>query len=135
MALELSFRPVFGLDVTILGTTKSFNVSADIPKLDIIVSQVSNVDASCNPASSGKTYNNLTHIVPSLSMDVIVDLDGTEYEPLNSSGVALPTKCLEYDKKAKTFGVPEPTSGAGRGVLPVWGGLILAVVGLVVIGG
>lgn len=49
MTFEFSFRPIFEVNVTILGDEKEYSITADLPKLDVIVSQVSNVDASYKP--------------------------------------------------------------------------------------
>lgn len=97
VSFEFSFRPIFEVNVTISGDEHHSNVTADLPRLDVIVSQVSNVDASCSPAgpevASDKIFAKLTQVTPSLSVDIGLDLDGKVYEA-NLTDSTLPTGCF-----------------------------------------
>lgn len=92
-------------------------VTLDIPKLDVDVKQVHNVDSACNPASPalapGKVYQNLTLLTPSIGFDAsevfteegkIPWLDLQANQGFNQSySRKLPTACYFFDAAKKSL--------------------------------
>jgi hypothetical protein len=116
VSFEFSFRPIFEVNVTISGDEHHSNVTADLPRLDVIVSQVSNVDASCSPAgpevASDKIFAKLTQVTPSLSVDIGLDLDGKVYEA-NLTDSTLPTGYFQFDHSSNALVAPKGSSSTG----------------------
>jgi hypothetical protein len=121
---ELSFRPLISLSakVEVLDYQVSASVYADVPKLNLAVSQVLNVTSDCESAPTGTEpnhiYSNLTLVVPSVSYDVdfsASDIGNLELGPYN--GTALPTSCLDYSSQVSALisaPVVNPTSSADK---------------------
>jgi hypothetical protein len=114
-AFELSFRPIFKVEGSLAGVIEGFSaeVFADVPKLDITVSQVQNVTRDCQAAKSNtpsqQIFHNLTLVVPSVSFDIgfngsIFEADSpTEIVPLGHN-YTLPTSCLDFLPKVSALG-------------------------------
>ena len=79
MSLELSFRPQFIFEVDIFSAeTASVDVATyfDVPELDVQVTQVHNVNSTCDLApyslAADQIFKNLTNIIPSIGFDASV---------------------------------------------------------------
>ena len=120
MTFELSFRPKFDFAITATGALEG-DMSAyfDVPKLDVQVSQVQNVTASCDAASSSSSstsedqiFKNLTNVIPSIGFDASVIFSAREVFEHQSSrpftedfySKDLSTACLAYDPAKNTLG-------------------------------
>jgi hypothetical protein len=98
-------------------------VFADVPKLDITVSQVTNVTSDCQPAANGTAsdlvFHNLTLVVPTLGFDIGWNVTALDHEVTDDviqlgSNVTLPTSCLDYAPKASALGpVPDKSTSGG----------------------
>jgi len=98
--------------------TYNQSIYADVPNLDLAVSQVSGVTGTCDPAPSGapssQVYNNLTHVVPSIGFDLIWNDDG-KLDVLDSGSLpGLPTACLEYFPKTSQLSAPNKNDASGE---------------------
>ncbi|KAI9697209.1 MAG: hypothetical protein M1836_004773 [Candelina mexicana] len=136
----LGFRPELLLGIDLLrGRGKAgAGIFLDLPKLVVEVSQVTSSSRNCAPVQSTSntaqgalenSFGNLTHIVPSVELDVGVALEAniqqgnfmedieTEYTALATTFV-LPTTCLSYDKAKSSFGNVQnlQTTATGTGV-------------------
>jgi hypothetical protein len=114
-------------------------VFADVPKLDIAVSQVANVTRDCQAAKPGtpseQIFHNLTHVVPYISFDIgangsIAGHDiPTGIVPVGNNDT-LPTSCLDFLPRASALG-PVPDSSDGlelqRPLAMMWAMLIVVV--------
>ena len=120
MSLELSFRPQFIFEVDVFSDdAASIDVATyfDVPKLDVQVTQVHNVNSTCDPAPSSlaadQIFKNLTNVIPSIGFDASVTfteefVGKTDDQPFGKSYTALnlSTACLAYNAAAKTLGPP-----------------------------
>ena len=118
MSLELSFRPQFIFEVDVFsGNAASIDVATyfDVPKLDVQVTQVHNVNSTCDPAPSSlaadQIFKNLTNIIPSIGFDASVTfteefVGNTDDQPFGKSWTALnlSTACLAFNSAAETLG-------------------------------
>ena len=100
---ELSFRPIFKVSGSIAGISPSLyaDVFADVPKLDVPVSQVTNVTKNCEAAPAGtasnQVFHNLTLVVPTLCFDAgfnATDIPTQMWQLGNTT--VLPTSCLDF---------------------------------------
>ncbi|EJD50374.1 hypothetical protein AURDEDRAFT_121539 [Auricularia subglabra TFB-10046 SS5] len=119
---QLSFRAAFSLSLTkILGLDLSddFAVFADLPKLDVAISQVKNATAACaSPSSGERAFPQLTKVAPRIGMDVGLDFLGEEYTPFGYSAPLnsdAPVQCYEYDPKTQLLVTPGSLDKNGRG--------------------
>lgn len=119
LGIELSFRPSVTFVVAIGGLPVSVQVAVtlDIPALDAVVSQVHNVNVSCDaaPASlpTDQVYENLTMIVPSIGVDALevfqaalnlVLVKPADTEPFSQSfSTPLPTACYAFSRAQRTL--------------------------------
>ena len=123
LTVSAAFNPQILLTVSVLDHDDEIAAGAflDLPKLSATVAQVKDVDEKCNPAnkSSGGSIkaffdDSLTNIVPKVEFGVgvlaegSIDLPGLEKEfeaatTLLSTEYPLPTACISYDGKAKTY--------------------------------
>lgn len=119
LGIELSFRPSVTFVVAIGGLPVSVQVAVtlDIPTLDAVVSQVHNVNVSCDaaPASlpTDQVYENLTLIVPSIGVDALevfqaalnlVLVKPADTEPFSQSfSTPLPTACYAFSRAQRTL--------------------------------
>lgn len=143
-AFELSFRPIFKVSGSFAGVVSGLTaeVFADVPKLDIAVSQVANVTRDCQVAKPGtpseQIFHNLTHVVPYISFDYgfngsIASYDiPTKIIPIGNNNT-LPTSCLDFLPSASALG-PVPDSSDGLELrLPLtmmWATLTVVILGL-----
>jgi len=123
-----------------LSTGLDAEVFADVPKLDIAVSQVSNVTKDCKNAPAGTSldhiFHNLTHVVPTLSYDVGFNATDVNTEVFQlGNNTTLPTSCLDFLPSASALGpVPDSSSDGqrlGSQVSMVWVALAFMVLGLI----
>ena len=117
MSFELSFRPQFIFNVSFPDQTASVDFATyfDGPKLDVQVTQVHNINATCDPAPSSlaadQIFRNLTNLKSSVGVDSFI-LTGEEVigitldQPpiLGGTLYNLPTACLAFNPAAKTLG-------------------------------
>lgn len=142
---ELSFRPTISLNANFLYNifTESLSFYADIPNINLAVTQALNVTSNCEPAPAGTDpthiYKNLTNVIPSVSYDVDFSLShigNLELGPFN--GTALATSCFDYSPQVTGIipaPVVNPSSGADKSVaLPFFSYLLLAVLTAIVMG-
>lgn len=139
LTASISFSPQLLLTVSAFETAAQLSVGAflDIPTVSATVAEVRHVNELCEPSTnntnstglnpSGHYYfDNLTNIVPSVQMDLGVlaaaDLSAGSFVVAEekvytayATSAPLPTKCLIYDEKAKTFGDPRATAVAKWG--------------------
>jgi hypothetical protein len=138
MAFEASFRPTFGFTVSFPGGDATLQAVADLPKLDALISQVTNADSACNPVASGnssaKVFQTLTHIVPSFGTDAGIVENNNFIEPFNPTPEPLPTACFQYDSKKKELVAPGTASGAGKLMAPTLGLLLSIFVSVMLLG-
>ena len=126
IGIELSFRPsvtfIASIGALSADAAVQLAVTLDVPKLDVEVSQVHNVDSSCNPAPASlppdQVYQNLTLLVPSIGFDAFevftetgkipgLDLSADQsFEQTSSKNIT--TACYFFDAAKKTLG-PAPT--------------------------
>ena len=118
MSLELSFRPQFIFEIDIFADeAASVDLATffDVPKLDVQVTQVHNVNSTCDPAPSSlaadQVFKNLTNVIPSIGFDASVTfteefIGKTDEQPFGESWTAaeLSTACLAFNPAAKTLG-------------------------------
>jgi hypothetical protein len=142
---ELSFRPIISLNANFLYHifTESLSFFADVPNINLAVTQALDVTSDCEPAPAGTDhthiYKNLTNVVPSVSYDVDVSLsniDNLELGPFNGSAIA--TSCLDYSPRVSGLipaPVVNPSSGADKSVaVPLFGSLLLIALTAIVMG-
>lgn len=119
--IEFSLRPSVEVaahaDVIVASGFVSLTAGVDLPRLDVEIKQVHNVNSSCDAAPLSTppdmVYENLTLIAPSIGFDVFeifnenVTLFG---EPLDAEQpfnqgfeYGLPTACLMFDAAKKTL--------------------------------
>ena len=125
LTVSAAFSPQLLLAVKVFDDTASLAAGAllDLPKLSATVAQVSGVDDHCNPlnasASSEKEGKDgegvmLTNIVPRVDFDVGVlveakldvmanPVDVGATATVTGAGYQLPTACISYDGRAKTY--------------------------------
>ena len=118
MSLELSFRPQFLFEVDVFSektASVDVNTYVDVPKLDVQVTQVHNVNATCDPAPSSlaedQIFKNLTNVIPSIGFDAFATfteeaIGDSDSQPFGKSWTALnlSTSCLAFNPAAKTLG-------------------------------
>lgn len=150
LGIELSFRPSVTFVVAIGGLPVSVQVAVtlDIPTLDAVVSQVHNVNVSCDAAPpslpASQVYQNLTLIVPSVGVDALevfqaalnlVLVRPADTEPFSQGySTPLPTACYAFSRAQKTLvaaaqSKPSDTSAATSARVP----LSVAVVAVVLV--
>lgn len=141
IGIQLSFRPSVTFVVAIGGLPVSVQVGVtlDIPTLDAIVSQVHNVNVSCDPAPASlptnQVYHNLTLIVPSIGVDALevfqealnlVLVKPADTQPFSQGySTPLPTACYAFSRAEKTLvaaaqSKPSDTSSAPTAHVPVF---------------
>ena len=150
-----AFNPQLLLTISILDRDAEISAGAflDLPKLSATVAQVNQVDEKCNPANKSSdgikefADGSLTNIVPKVEFGVGVLMNAQLDVPaftadigaettLASTGYPLPTACISYDGKAKTYGAAaaantKKVSGGvrvGEAFLRLFSGLFVAIV-------
>ena len=140
LGVELSFRPsvIFVAAIGGLPVTVQVAVTLDMPKLDATITQVHNVNVSCDPAPpslpSDQVYENLTLVVPTIGVDALevfqealnlVLVKPADTQPFfEGSESDLPTACYAFSKGEKTLvaaaqSKPEDTSAGTRTLVPL----------------
>ena len=154
LGVELSFRPsvVFVAAIGGLPITVQVAVTLDIPKLGATITQVHNVNVSCDPAlpslPSDQVYENLTLVVPTIGVDalevfqealnlVLVKPSDTQpfFEGYESN---LPTACYAFSKAEKTLvaaaqSKPSDTSSATITLVPLSTLVLAAMLGVLTV--
>jgi hypothetical protein len=130
---------LLGVHTTVGSATGGVGAFFNIPTLSINITHLDNVDQNCDPAPPSssqkagdvlavvdKFFGNFTNVVPSLELNVgalaefevgIGDLDesiATDYT-ITATTFSVPTTCLSFDEKGKSFGppvAPSPTSAS-----------------------
>jgi len=142
---ELSFRPTVSLNANFLHDifTESLSFFADVPNINLAVTQALSVTSNCEPAPAGTNpthiYKTLTHVIPSVSYDVDFSLSkigNLELGPFN--GTAIATSCLDYSPQVSGL-IPaplvNPSSGTDKSVaVPLFGCLLIVALMATVIG-
>jgi hypothetical protein len=121
---EFSLRPIFRVMGNVLNLPDGLytEVLTDAPKLDISVSQVSNVNKDCEVAPAGtpsdQVFQNLTHVVPTLGYDPGFDITLPVTPVLRPrDDTTLPTSCLGLSSQVSAtapVSEPEPHSDGQR---------------------
>ena len=151
LGVELSFRPsvIFVAAIGGLPVTVQVAVTLDMPKLDATITQVHNVNVSCDPAPpslpSGQVYENLTLVVPTIGVDALevfqealnlVLVKPSDTQPFfEGSESNLPTACYAFSKVEKTLvaaaqSKPSDTSSATTNHFPLLALLLAAMLGI-----
>ena len=124
MTANLAYQPQLLLGISVFDNHAFAGAGAsfDLPSISAVVSQVDGVNDKCEPLTGsnsnngdiGKILGNLTHIVASVVVDVVLiaeasasagDIQNSQsdvHTPWNTSW-ALPTACLSYDKNHQTY--------------------------------
>ena len=119
ISAEFSFRPTVTFVAAIGGLPVAVQVAVtlDVPKLDAIITQVHNVNVSCDPAPASlptdQVYHNLTLVVPTIGVDtlevfqeeanlILVKPSDTQpfYQGFSKN---LPTACYAFSTSEKTL--------------------------------
>ena len=149
--LELSFRPSISfeveLDIIVVDASIGLTVGLDVPKLDVEIKQVHNVNSTCDPApaslSPNQVYPNLTTVVPKIGFDMFEVINESAsffginlhaQQPFNQSPPEspLPTECSFFDQAKGGMGpVPatkplhlSPVSSAMQAHMPLTAALL-----------
>ncbi|KAL9050816.1 MAG: hypothetical protein Q9162_006403 [Coniocarpon cinnabarinum] len=155
--MELSLRASLTFNASVggdfVGASASGQVGLDVPRLDVNIGEVYQVDSNCNRETpslpSDQSYENLTLITPSLGFDVFEDLTvqghflgadpARQLRPEQNSSRPLPTTCLFFDKAKQTLGVAPQVhpsqSEAKRSRAPVVAALSAALLVAMTLGG
>ena len=154
-----AFNPQLLLTISILDRDAEISAGAflDLPKLSATIAQVNHVDEKCNPANKSSSSSSdkikefaddsLTNVIPKVEFGVGVLVNAQLDVPaftadigaettLASTGYPLPTTCMSYDGKAKTYGAAvaantKKASGAvrvGETFRSLFPGLFVAIV-------
>ena len=146
LTLSAAFAPelLLGLSVFDGDGTAGAGAFLSLPAVSATLSQVSHVNAQCEAAPSSTPsdttnatadiFASLTHLMPAVNMSVGIVAEAeihagvfsfAERQPYTAfqTGFPLPTACLGFDDKAKTYGpasavVASATATAGGKALP-----------------
>ncbi|KAL9048689.1 MAG: hypothetical protein Q9206_005900 [Seirophora lacunosa] len=134
LTVSASFRPEILLGVSVLtDVTLGAGVFFDLPTVSATVSQVTDVNARCEPLPPTNAtslvdgfredvYGSLTHLEPAVEFGIGVlaqgevgVFDGEAVLTLFNTSLPLPTACLSFDREAGTLGaVMATTTAAGK---------------------
>ncbi|KAI4093395.1 MAG: hypothetical protein LQ344_002983 [Seirophora lacunosa] len=134
LTVSASFRPEILLGVSVLtDVTLGAGVFFDLPTVSATVSQVTDVNARCEPLPPTNAtslvdgfredvYGSLTHLEPAVEFGIGVlaqgevgVFDGEALLTLFNTSLPLPTACLSFDREAGTLGaVMATTTAAGK---------------------
>ncbi|KAI9772144.1 MAG: hypothetical protein M1839_002556 [Geoglossum umbratile] len=123
LTFSAGFRPQVLLGVQVLeGIGQAdINFFLDLPQVSVTIERLTNVPGTCIASNAtnignqlGHIFGNLTHISPNVQLDVGVGLAaefqvagvGSSIETdwtIASTAFPLPTACLSYDPKAKSY--------------------------------
>lgn len=137
LTVEAGFQPQLLLGISVLGhdATAGFGVSLDLPVVSATLEQVTHVTSKCEDITNSTSGNgvakdilgSLTHIRGEVGFGVglleqaNLDIGGHNVNKnasftIFSTGYPLPTTCISFDSKAKTYGPASATSaGAASG--------------------
>ncbi|KAL2073964.1 hypothetical protein VTL71DRAFT_7742 [Oculimacula yallundae] len=134
---ELSFRPVISAAASFLEDVFSETITlyADVPQVNLAVSQAQSVTNDCKPAPAGTDethfYKNLTHIVPVITTDfgLSVEIPEKDFVFGPYSGAILPTQCLGFDAKSTslTAAAVEHAKSSAVAISPVMLSLLMGL--------
>ena len=138
--VEFSFRPsvIFVASIGGLPVTVQVAVTLDIPRLDAAITQVHNVNVSCDPAPpslpADQVYQNLTLVIPSVGVDALevfqealnlILLSPGDTQPYYQNySRTLPTACYAFSSAQRTLVAaaqsrPSDTSPAMNARVPI----------------
>ncbi|KAH0565390.1 hypothetical protein GP486_001224 [Trichoglossum hirsutum] len=124
LTFSAAFRPQLLLGIEILDGIGQADASffLDLPQVSVTIEQLTNIAKTCTPSNAtnnigdalGHIFGNLTHVSPSVDLDVGVGLvaeleinglgPSTETEwRITSTKYPLPTACLSYNQRDQTF--------------------------------
>ena len=136
LTASISFSPQLLLTVSAFDSAAALSVGAflDIPRVSATVAEVRHINELCAPTSNitnssglnpeGHFYfDNLTNIIPKVDIDLgvlaVAKLHAGQFTAEEdkvytafATSTPLPTACLIFDQKAKTFGDPKATASA-----------------------
>lgn len=140
LSVSTSFTPELLLGISVFDDHGSAGAGVffDLPTVKATVSQVAHVDSKCDPVANASTggdisddiFGSLTNIVPEVDFDVGLvaqaEVHAFAYTLNNvakwtavQTAFTLPTACISFDARAKTFGSAAvsatATGGAGGG--------------------
>ena len=136
LTVTAGFQPQLLLGVSVLGhdATAGLGVFFDLPKISATVEQVTHVNSKCDKVTNSNTangiandiYNSLTHVYGGVEFDIgllaqaNLNVGGHTFNengswPVLSTAFPLPTACISFDSKAKTYGAAGTTAGAPTG--------------------
>jgi len=120
---SIGFRPEFQFNVTLIENI-GVTAFADIPRLDVSITQVTNADAQCNPVTGNATvgstsangaatvFAQLTKVQPALALDASIGIQQDFATPLNITR-ELSSACFQFDPRTKTlFAAGQVPNGA-----------------------
>jgi hypothetical protein len=131
LGLGLTAYVLLGIDILSGDGEMMVGMFVDTPYITVSVSQLTGVNAECEPVTDSSTLNgflshifpNLTHVVPQVGVDVGltagVDFNADEFgihtsighqDTLTGTSWALPTTCLLWNDAKKEFTSPTVTS-------------------------
>ena len=131
-SVSTSFQPIVLLGFSFFEGVglAGAGVFMNLPTLALNVTQVSNVDTSCNPAAANAAAGNYTRIEPEVQIvggfiaeaEVEKDIrklsEQTSYN-VYSKNFTVPTQCLQFDKGNSSYvpagAMTTPSSGAMEG--------------------
>ncbi|KAI9889544.1 MAG: hypothetical protein M1814_005238 [Vezdaea aestivalis] len=121
LTLSAAFKPQVLIGISIAGQRAGLGVFANLPRLQVDIKQLSNVNKKCERTNTtqnatgiidealGLFTGNLTHIMPSINLDIGLteNVDLTFLDPIQSEVVLfsatdlvpLPTACMSWNKK------------------------------------
>lgn len=116
---ELSFGPIYEVFGVFVDTIVQAKVFADVPKLDIAVSQGADVASNCQPAAacaaSDLVSHNLTYVVLTLGLGIGFNTtDGSTSILQIGLTITLPTSCLDYLPYVKKLETVREKSNQGQ---------------------
>ena len=128
MTVTAGFNPQLLLGIAILGhdATAGLGVFFDLPSVSATLEQVAHTNSKCEPQPLSDTkdiFNSLTHLKADVGFDIGVlaqanlNVDGAQFNEnasytAFSTGYPLPTACISFDGKAKTYGVAGASASA-----------------------
>ena len=136
LTVTAGFQPQLLLGISVLGhdATAGLGVFFDLPQVTATVEQVTHVNSKCESVANSNTangiandiFNSLTHISGNVSFDIgllaqaNLNTAGHTFNengswPVLATEYPLPTACISFDSKAKTYGPAGATPGAPTG--------------------
>ena len=131
LTVEAGFQPQLLLGISVLGhdATVGFGVSLDLPVVSATLEQVTHVNSKCEDITNSTSGNgiakdilgSLTHVRGEVGLGIglleqaNLDIAGHNINEnasfaIFTTGYPLPTACMSFDSKAKTYGLASATS-------------------------